>query len=233
MTPASCGTSTRVSAAWRASPRARRACSTRRSSKRRAAQIERRLSAVVRRSPVPRGDLRACFPYPATRCALRAARRCAARLRLVDARNVRSTAICASSRPAEGLTSSAALARSHRARLRADARSSRRRVTLGDRSFAALPERTPAAGERRMTVGLLTGCVQRLVFPRVNDATVSVLAAEGCDVVAPAEQDAAARWRCTPAGWTRRGPSRGARSRCSSARASSGSRSTPPAADRR
>src|SRR6185295_613134 len=27
-----------------------------------------------------------------------------------------------------------------------------------------LPERTPAAGERRMTVGLLTGCVQRFVF---------------------------------------------------------------------
>src|SRR5690606_5947905 len=38
------------------------------------------------------------------------------------------------------------------------------------------------------TVGLLTGCVQRVVFPRVNEATVSVLAAEGCDVVAPAEQ---------------------------------------------
>jgi glycolate oxidase iron-sulfur subunit len=54
--------------------------------------------------------------------------------------------------------------------------------------FARLPERTSAAGQRRMTVGLLTGCVQRLVFPQVNDATVRVLAAEGCDVVAPADQ---------------------------------------------
>src|SRR6185436_7021027 len=34
----------------------------------------------------------------------------------------------------------------------------------------------------------LTGCVQRIAFPRVNDATVRVLAAEGCDVVAPSEQ---------------------------------------------
>ena len=54
--------------------------------------------------------------------------------------------------------------------------------------FASVPARTPAAGARRLTVGLLTGCVQRLVFPRVNAATVSVLSAEGCDVVAPREQ---------------------------------------------
>jgi glycolate oxidase iron-sulfur subunit len=54
--------------------------------------------------------------------------------------------------------------------------------------FASLPERTSAAGSRRMTVGLLTGCVQRVVFPHVNQATVNVLAAEGCDVVVPAAQ---------------------------------------------
>ena len=47
---------------------------------------------------------------------------------------------------------------------------------------------TPAVGARRLTIGLLTGCVQRVVFPQVNAATVSVLAAEGCDVVAPADQ---------------------------------------------
>ena len=51
-----------------------------------------------------------------------------------------------------------------------------------------IPERTAAAGERRMTVGLLTGCVQRLVFGHVNAATVRVLAAEGCDVIAPGDQ---------------------------------------------
>jgi glycolate oxidase iron-sulfur subunit len=54
--------------------------------------------------------------------------------------------------------------------------------------FTTLPERTPASGSRRMTVGLLTGCVQRVIFPHVNQATVNVLAAEGCDVVAPAAQ---------------------------------------------
>jgi len=53
---------------------------------------------------------------------------------------------------------------------------------------ARIPERTAAIGARRRTVGLLTGCVQRVVFPHVNAATVRVLAAEGCDVVAPAEQ---------------------------------------------
>ena len=54
--------------------------------------------------------------------------------------------------------------------------------------FATTPARTPAVGPRRMTVGLLTGCVQRLVFPQVNAATVNVLAAEGCEVVCPTTQ---------------------------------------------
>ena len=54
--------------------------------------------------------------------------------------------------------------------------------------FASVPAHTPAAGTRRLTVGLLTGCVQRLVFPRVNAVTVNVLSAEGCDVVAPPDQ---------------------------------------------
>jgi len=52
---------------------------------------------------------------------------------------------------------------------------------------AKVPARTPAAGAKRMTVGLLPGCVQRLVFPNVNTATINVLAAEGCDIVAPRE----------------------------------------------
>jgi glycolate oxidase iron-sulfur subunit len=54
--------------------------------------------------------------------------------------------------------------------------------------FSPVPVRTPAKGAARMKVGLLTGCVQRLVFPAVNAATIEVLAAEGCDVVAPAGQ---------------------------------------------
>jgi glycolate oxidase iron-sulfur subunit len=55
-------------------------------------------------------------------------------------------------------------------------------------AFARLPERTPAVGERRATVALLTGCVQDVFFHRVNEATVRVLAAEGCEVLAPRAQ---------------------------------------------
>jgi glycolate oxidase iron-sulfur subunit len=48
-----------------------------------------------------------------------------------------------------------------------------------------LPELTPAQGTRRGRVGLLQGCVQRVLFPKVNEATVDVLAAEGFEVFAP------------------------------------------------
>ena len=51
-----------------------------------------------------------------------------------------------------------------------------------------LPELIPAHGERRRRVGLLLGCVQRVLFPHVNAATARVLAAEGCEVVIPAAQ---------------------------------------------
>ncbi|WP_433279700.1 (Fe-S)-binding protein [Pseudonocardia xinjiangensis] len=55
-------------------------------------------------------------------------------------------------------------------------------------AFARLPTYTPAVGERRARVALLSGCVQDVFFHRVNEATVRVLAAEGCDVLVPAEQ---------------------------------------------
>ncbi|AKU16529.1 (Fe-S)-binding protein [Luteipulveratus mongoliensis] len=51
-----------------------------------------------------------------------------------------------------------------------------------------LPQRIPAQGEKRATVALLTGCVQREFFPGVNSATARVLAAEGCEVVVPPSQ---------------------------------------------
>jgi len=47
---------------------------------------------------------------------------------------------------------------------------------------------TPAQGVKRKRVGLLLGCVQREFLSEVNAATVRVLAAEGCEVVAPAQQ---------------------------------------------
>lgn len=60
---------------------------------------------------------------------------------------------------------------------------------VGWRSVAAaLPALTPAQGPRRARVGLLGGCVQRVFFPGVHDATLRVLSAEGVEVVAPAGQ---------------------------------------------
>jgi glycolate oxidase iron-sulfur subunit len=48
-----------------------------------------------------------------------------------------------------------------------------------------LPATQPATGTRRTRVALLPGCVQRAYFPEVNQATLRVLAAEGCEVVVP------------------------------------------------
>ena len=47
---------------------------------------------------------------------------------------------------------------------------------------------TKAEGTRRARVGLMLGCVQREWMSDINAATVRVLAAEGCDVVAPPQQ---------------------------------------------
>jgi glycolate oxidase iron-sulfur subunit len=58
----------------------------------------------------------------------------------------------------------------------------------GTRPAGVLPARVPARGPRRAVVGMLTGCVQSVFFPRVNQATARVLAAEGCDVVIPPGQ---------------------------------------------
>lgn len=55
-------------------------------------------------------------------------------------------------------------------------------------AFRDAPARTAAVGATRLRVGLVTGCVQRVFFGDVNDASVRVLAAEGCTVVAPPAQ---------------------------------------------
>ncbi len=52
-------------------------------------------------------------------------------------------------------------------------------------AWASLPAVTPAVGEKRGTVVILQGCVQRVFFAGVNRATIAVLAAEGFDVHAP------------------------------------------------
>jgi glycolate oxidase iron-sulfur subunit len=48
-----------------------------------------------------------------------------------------------------------------------------------------LPEVIAAQGEKRYRVGMLLGCVQRVFLPEVNNATVRVLTANGCEVVVP------------------------------------------------
>lgn len=60
-------------------------------------------------------------------------------------------------------------------------------VTLGS-ALRETAEFTPAVGEPRLRVGLVTGCVQRAFFGSVNQATARVLAAEGCNVCAPRDQ---------------------------------------------
>lgn len=52
----------------------------------------------------------------------------------------------------------------------------------------ALIEETETAPEKRYRVGLLTGCVQDLVFSHVNRDTVDALLANGCEVVTPRSQ---------------------------------------------
>jgi glycolate oxidase iron-sulfur subunit len=56
------------------------------------------------------------------------------------------------------------------------------------RAAETIPEITRAKGAERLRVGLLLGCVQREFFSVVNAATVRVLAAEGCTVIAPNTQ---------------------------------------------
>jgi glycolate oxidase iron-sulfur subunit len=50
------------------------------------------------------------------------------------------------------------------------------------------PGVTPARGERRARVALLTSCAQRVLDPDINTATIEVLARHGVEVVVPAAQ---------------------------------------------
>ncbi|NES18942.1 MAG: 4Fe-4S dicluster domain-containing protein [Symploca sp. SIO3E6] len=51
-----------------------------------------------------------------------------------------------------------------------------------------LPDVIPAQGKKRYRVGMILGCVQRLFFSPVNEATARVLTANGCEVVIPKTQ---------------------------------------------
>jgi len=53
---------------------------------------------------------------------------------------------------------------------------------------ARLPALVPAVGTRRGRVGLLAGCIQRLLYPQVNAETARLLSLAGYDVMIPAGQ---------------------------------------------
>lgn len=51
-----------------------------------------------------------------------------------------------------------------------------------------LPEITPAIGHRRYRVGFISGCMMDQVFRDVNEASIRVLTANGCEVITPPQQ---------------------------------------------
>jgi glycolate oxidase iron-sulfur subunit len=53
---------------------------------------------------------------------------------------------------------------------------------------ARTPRLVPARGEVRMRAAMLEGCIQRVLFGRVNRAAAAALAADGCEVVVPERQ---------------------------------------------
>src|SRR5579875_3897804 len=55
--------------------------------------------------------------------------------------------------------------------------------------FRNLGKTFPATGERRYRVAFLAGCIANVAFARLNEATVRVLARNGCEVVIPAAQN--------------------------------------------
>ena len=54
--------------------------------------------------------------------------------------------------------------------------------------FSRLGKTFPAKGQRRVRVAFFAGCVAQVTFTELNDATIRVLQANGCEVVVPADQ---------------------------------------------
>lgn len=54
--------------------------------------------------------------------------------------------------------------------------------------FDKLGKMFPAAGERRARVAFFAGCIANVTFSKLNEATIRVLTANGCEVVVPDEQ---------------------------------------------
>lgn len=58
----------------------------------------------------------------------------------------------------------------------------------GDLLPDLLPEITPALGPRRYRVGFISGCIMDQIYRDINEATIRVLAANGCEVITPRAQ---------------------------------------------
>ncbi len=54
--------------------------------------------------------------------------------------------------------------------------------------FSKIGKTSPALGKQRYRVAFLSGCIANVAFARLNEATVRVLQANGCEVVIPEEQ---------------------------------------------
>ncbi|HUA30889.1 MAG TPA: heterodisulfide reductase-related iron-sulfur binding cluster [Streptosporangiaceae bacterium] len=145
-----------------------------------AAEMARVLPPRSRRERAIRAAIFGTFPYPRRLRAAIAPLRAAQRTGL--------EALIERSGLADRLSPELGSALRLAPRARPAGRFSRARPGAPQRSRPRLPERIPAMGQRRATVGMLTGCVQRVFFPQVNAATARVLAAEGCDVIIPAGQ---------------------------------------------
>ena len=61
---------------------------------------------------------------------------------------------------------------------------------------------TPAIGERKYRVAMLTGCAQDLIFSDINRDTVEVLARNGCEVVTPPDQQCCGSLHAHNGEWT-------------------------------
>ncbi len=58
----------------------------------------------------------------------------------------------------------------------------------GDLLPQLLPEVTPALTKKRYRVGFVSGCIMDQIYREINEATIRVLAANGCEVITPPRQ---------------------------------------------
>lgn len=59
---------------------------------------------------------------------------------------------------------------------------------LSAKSWQDYPMPLPTPVQKRYRVGVILGCVQRVFLPEINEATIRVLTANGCEVVIPPDQ---------------------------------------------